>query len=54
MKAGDVIIKLAGKDIKNVYDYTYVLGDLQPDKTVEIVIFRDGKQVVLNITPTVK
>jgi C-terminal processing protease CtpA/Prc len=54
LKAGDVIIKLAGKDIKNVYDYTYVLGDLQPDKTVEIVIFRDGKQVVLNITPTVK
>jgi hypothetical protein len=54
LKGGDVIIKLAGKDIKNVYDYTYVLGDLQPDKTVEIVILRDGKQVVLNITPTVK
>ncbi len=54
LKGGDVIIKLAGKDIKNVYDYTYVLGDLQPDKTVEIVILRDSKQVVLNITPTVK
>ncbi len=54
LKAGDVIIKLAGKDIKNVYDYTYVLGDLQPDKTVEIFILRDGKQLVLNITPTVK
>jgi Tol biopolymer transport system component len=54
LKEGDVIIKLAGKDIKNVYDYTYVLGDLQPDKTVEIIILRDGKQVMLNITPTVK
>jgi hypothetical protein len=54
LKEGDVIIKLAGKDIKNVYDYTYVLGDLQPDKTVEIIILRGGKQVTLNITPTVK
>jgi C-terminal processing protease CtpA/Prc len=54
LKEGDIIIKLAGKDIKNVYDYTYVLGELQPDKTVEIIILRDKQEISLKITPSVK
>jgi hypothetical protein len=31
LKAGDKIIKLAGKDIRNVQDYTVVLGELKAD-----------------------
>ena len=26
MKGGDIIVECAGRQIKNVYDYTYVLG----------------------------
>lgn len=54
LKEGDIIIKLAGKDIKNVYDYTYVLGDLQPNKTVEMIILRGSENLTLEITPTTK
>ncbi len=54
LKEGDIIIKLAGKQINDVYDYTNVLGDLQPDKTVEIVIMRENVEKVLEITPGVK
>ncbi|CAN5365585.1 M28 family peptidase [soil metagenome] len=54
LKEGDIIIKLAGKQINDVYDYTNVLGDLQPDKTVEIIILRDGNEIYLQITPGTK
>ena len=37
MKGGDIIVECAGKQIKNVYDYTYVLGDRKPGDVVEIV-----------------
>ena len=29
IKAGDKIVKLAGHDVKNVYDYTYALGEMK-------------------------
>jgi S1-C subfamily serine protease len=54
IKSGDIIIGLAGKTIKSVYDYTYVLQELQPDKTVEVIVLRDGQKVTLQLTPTAR
>jgi len=51
LRAGDVIIKLGNMAIKNVYDYTYALGELRPGQEVEVVIRRDGKEATLKITP---
>ncbi|MBK8038844.1 MAG: M28 family peptidase [Verrucomicrobiaceae bacterium] len=51
VKAGDIIIKLGGKDIANIYDYTYVMGDLKIGKETTITVQRDGKSVELKITP---
>jgi Tol biopolymer transport system component len=51
VKAGDIIIKLGGKDIANIYDYTYVMGDLKIGKETTITVQRDGKSVDLKITP---
>ncbi len=42
---------VAGKKVKNVYDYTYVIAELKIGKTVSVVIVRDGKKLKLNITP---
>ena len=36
MKGGDIIVECAGRQIKNVYDYTYVLGERKPGEVVEI------------------
>src|SRR5207253_3942247 len=29
LKAGDKVVKLAGREVKNVYDYTYALGEMK-------------------------
>jgi S1-C subfamily serine protease len=51
VKAGDVIIKLGGKDVANIYDYTYIMGDLKIGKETAITVQREGKNVELKITP---
>lgn len=54
LKGNDIIIKLGEKKIGNIYDYTYALADLEPDKTYELIIKRDGKEKKLKITPIAK
>jgi S1-C subfamily serine protease len=49
--AGDIVVRLGKTPIKNVYDYTYALGEMRPGEEVEIAIKRDGKDMVLKITP---
>ena len=51
VKGGDIIVKLAGKDVKNIYDYTYLMGDLKIGEETEIVVKREGKDVTLKVTP---
>jgi hypothetical protein len=54
MKAGDKIIKLGGKDIKNVQDYTAVLADLKADIEYEIIFLRGGQRIVAKIIPAAR
>ena len=54
IKAGDKIIKLAGKDIRNVQDYTAVLGELKADVEYEIVIMRSTEKLILKIIPAAR
>ena len=51
VKAGDIIIKLGDKDIQNIYDYTYVMGEMKIGSETTIVVQREGKAVTLKITP---
>jgi len=51
LQAGDVITKLASVPVKNVYDYTYALGELKAGEEIEVVLRRDGREVRLKITP---
>ena len=50
MKGGDIIVECAGQQIKNVYDYTYVLGERKPGEVVEIVVLRGNERVKLQVT----
>lgn len=52
VRGGDVIIALDGKSIKNIYDYTYILGSLKIGKETTITVLRDGQTLELKITPT--
>lgn len=54
MKAGDIIIKLGTRDIKNIYDYTLALGDFNPGDTTEIVVKRGDETLTMKIEFTKK
>ena len=45
VKAGDKIVKLAGRDIKNISDYVFVLGEMKPNEEYEIVIMRGSEKL---------
>lgn len=50
LKGGDVIVRFAGKEIRNIYDYTYALEAHKPGETVEIGLVREGKPLTLSVT----
>jgi Zn-dependent M28 family amino/carboxypeptidase len=54
LKAGDKIVKLAGHDVKNVYDYTYALGEMKAGQEYEVELMRAGERLKLVITPAAR
>ncbi len=51
---GDIIVKLAGRKIEDIYDYTYAIEALKIGEEVEIVVKRGDKTVSLKITPAAR
>lgn len=51
LAAGDVIVRLAGRDVPDVYAYTEILASLEPDEPVEVVYERDGERIPATVTP---
>jgi membrane-associated protease RseP (regulator of RpoE activity) len=45
LKAGDLIVMMAGKKVLNIYDYMGILGELKSGQQVDVEVIRDGKQV---------
>ncbi|MDX6613467.1 MAG: hypothetical protein QOD75_2653, partial [Blastocatellia bacterium] len=54
LKAGDRIVKLAGREVKNVYDYTYALGEMKAGQEYAVEALRGTERVVLKITPAAR
>jgi len=54
LKAGDRIVKMAGRDVKNVYDYTYALGEMKAGQEYEVEIVRGNERLTLKITPAAR
>ena len=51
LKAGDKVVKLAGRDVKNVYDYTQALSEMKAGQEYEVELIRGGQRMTLKITP---
>jgi Zn-dependent M28 family amino/carboxypeptidase len=51
LKAGDKVVKLGMRDIRNVYDYTYALGEMKAGQEYELEVIRGTERVKLKITP---
>jgi aminopeptidase YwaD len=54
LKAGDKIVKLAGRDVRNVYDYTYALGEMKAGQEYEVELVRAGERIKVVITPAAR
>lgn len=51
VKQNDLIIELAGKAIRDIYDYTFVMSALQANEPVPLVVMRNQKRMTLSIIP---
>ena len=51
LKAGDRIVKIGNRDVKNVYDYTYALGEMKAGQEYVIEVVRGSEKLTLKITP---
>ena len=51
LEGGDVIIELAGREIANIYDYTYALDLLKVGEPAPVVFMRDGERIETTLTP---
>ncbi|MGD0339368.1 MAG: M28 family peptidase [Bacteroidota bacterium] len=49
LKGGDIIIKLGGKAIKNIYDYTFLLGEFKTGDETEVVVKRNGEEKIFKV-----
>jgi hypothetical protein len=54
LKAGDKIVKFAGREIRNVQDYTFVLGELKADTEYEIEVVRGTQRLTLKVKPAAR
>jgi hypothetical protein len=54
IKAGDRIVKLAGREVHNVYDYTYALGEMKAGQEYEVELLRGTERMKLTITPAAR
>ncbi|HYX30072.1 MAG TPA: M20/M25/M40 family metallo-hydrolase [Pyrinomonadaceae bacterium] len=54
LKAGDKVVKLAGREVKNVYDYTYALGEMKAGQEYEVELMREGQRLTMKITPAAR
>jgi hypothetical protein len=50
VQAGDLLVRFADKEIRNIYDYTYALAASKPGDLVRAVVRRGGAEVPLAIT----
>lgn len=51
LKAGDKIIKLAGKDVRNISDYMFAMGTMKAGEEYEVVIKRGTETLTMKIIP---
>jgi len=49
LRGGDVVVEFGGREISDIYSYTYALRDHQPGDEVEIVVVREGERVRLHV-----
>ncbi len=50
VQRGDLIVELAGTEIRDIHDFMYVLRRSKPGEAATIVVVREGKRIPLKVT----
>jgi len=51
LKAGDRVVKIGNRDVKNVYDYTSALGEMKAGQEYVFEVMRGSEKLTLRVTP---
>jgi hypothetical protein len=51
LKAGDLIVEIAGRPVTNIETYMVIMADQRPGRPLDIVILRGKEKVKLKVTP---
>jgi Peptidase family M28/PDZ domain len=51
LKAGDRVVKIGDREVKNVYDYTYALGEMKAGQEYVFEVIRGTERLTLKVTP---
>ena len=54
LKAGDRVVRMAGRDVHNVIDYTAALSEMKAGQEYEVEIVRGTDRVKLKLTPAAR
>ena len=54
LKAGDRIVKIGNREVKNVYDYTFALGEMKAGQEYVVELMRGSEKLTLKITPAAR
>ncbi len=47
---GDVIVRMDGTEVRNIYDFMGVLSGQKPGNVIDVVVIREGAEVTLPVT----
>jgi aminopeptidase YwaD len=50
IKGGDIVIRFGDREIRNIYDYMYALGDHEPGEQVPITVRRGHETLTFTVT----
>ncbi len=54
LKENDVIVSINGKPVKNLQELMYTINDHKPGEVLNVVLLRDGKEMKVDVTLSVR
>ncbi|HEY4425388.1 MAG TPA: M20/M25/M40 family metallo-hydrolase [Pyrinomonadaceae bacterium] len=54
LKAGDRVVKIGNRDVKNVYDYTAALGEMKAGQEYVVEVIRGSEKLTMKIVPAAR
>jgi Tol biopolymer transport system component len=54
LREGDVIVQVAGRSVKDIYDYTRAIEGLKSGTAIDVIVLRDGARLTLSVTPAAR